>query len=158
VRDRRLRATVRPFSSDEHERPVGGEGAAPTTYSHTELVYNVLDQESIARGHTAYYLTWADEALAEGGEAFAADGVERVDQLPALARRLRSEAIASMAKAEAAFARFEFVSAAYAAQDACRAAAAYRDLALGLALGTSEIEKGTRLQDSCESAAKANAH
>jgi hypothetical protein len=134
--------------------------AAPTTYSHTELVYNVLDQESIARGHTAYYLTWADEALAEGGEAFAAKGVERIDQLPALARRLRSEAIASMAKAEAAFARFEFVSATYAAQDAWRAAAAYRDLALGLALGTSEIEKGTRLQgaDSCESAAKAHDH
>ena len=37
--------------------------AAPTTYSHTELVYSILDQENIARGHAAYYLKWADQAL-----------------------------------------------------------------------------------------------
>ncbi|HXH35705.1 MAG TPA: hypothetical protein VNJ54_15085, partial [Plantibacter sp.] len=40
--------------------------AAPTTYSHTELVYSILDQENIARGHSAYYLKWTDEALSQG--------------------------------------------------------------------------------------------
>ena len=40
--------------------------AAPSTYSHTELIYSILDQENIARGHTAYYLKWADEALVRG--------------------------------------------------------------------------------------------
>ena len=45
--------------------------AAPSTYSHTELVYSILDQENIARGHAAYYLKWADQALSEGGEAYA---------------------------------------------------------------------------------------
>jgi hypothetical protein len=134
--------------------------AAPTTYSHTELVYNILDQESIARGHTAYYLKWADEALADGGEAYVAAGVARVDQLPALPRQLRAAAIDAMEKAEKAFAKKEFVAATYAAQEAWRNAAAYRDLARGLMPGTSELEKGTRLSgaEACASAAKVNGH
>ncbi len=68
-----------------------------------------------------------------------------MNALPAEAKRLRREAVAAMEKAEAAFAKFEFVAATYAAQDAWRAAAAYRDLALGLTPGTSELEKGTKL-------------
>ena len=40
--------------------------------------------------------------------------------------------------------QFDFVNATFAAQKAWRAAAAYRDLALELAPGTSELEKGTR--------------
>ena len=67
--------------------------AAPTTYSHTELVYSILDQENIARGHAAYYLKWADQALSEGGEAYASRGVTQVGLLPANAARLRKEAI-----------------------------------------------------------------
>jgi hypothetical protein len=130
--------------------------AAPTTYSHVELVYSILDQESIARGHTAYYLRWSDDALADGGEAYAAAGLATVKQLPAAARRLRSEAIAAIADAEAKFASFDFVGAAFAAQAAWRSAAAYRDLALGLPAGTSELERGTKLAgaESCESAKK----
>ena len=118
--------------------------AAPTTYSHTELVYSILDQESIARGHAAYYLGWTDEALKEAGEAYASRGVTTVSLLPADAARLRKEAISAAKKAEDLFARFDFVNAVFAAQRAWRAAAAYRDLALGLAPGTTELEKGTR--------------
>lgn len=62
----------------------------------------------------------------------------------ATAARLRKEAVGSALKVEKAFARFDFVNATFAAQKAWRAAAAYRDLALGLAPGTSELEKGTR--------------
>ena len=40
--------------------------AASTTYAYDELKYSILDQETIARGHTAYYLTWTDESLAFG--------------------------------------------------------------------------------------------
>ena len=118
--------------------------AAPTTYSHTELVYSILDQESIARGHAAYYLKWADEALAEGGEAYFAAGRTTVGSLPSKARGLRGDAISAMAKAELAFARFDFVRATFSGQLAWRKAAAYRDLALGLAPGTSELQKGTK--------------
>ena len=57
--------------------------ASPTTYSHTELVYSILDQENIARGHTAYYLKWTDQALSEGGEAYSSRGVTQVSLLPA---------------------------------------------------------------------------
>jgi hypothetical protein len=118
--------------------------AAPTTYSHTELVYSILDQESIARGHTGYYLEWADESLAEGGEAYYRAGKTTVDLLPADARALRTTAIDMSKKAEALFAKFDFVNATYAAQAAFRAAASYRDLALGLAPGTTELEHGTK--------------
>jgi hypothetical protein len=128
--------------------------AAPTTYSHTELVYSILDQESIARGHAAYYLKWTDEALEDGGKAYVEAGKTLVSQLPADAQRLRSEAIGAIGKAEKLFAKFDFVNASFAAQRAWRAAAAYRDLARGLPLGTSEIEKSTKLQgaESCASA------
>src|SRR5690606_30613914 len=37
--------------------------ASPTTYSHVETVYSILDQESIARGHLAFYLQWTFEVL-----------------------------------------------------------------------------------------------
>lgn len=117
--------------------------AAPTTYSHTELVYSILDQESIARGHAAYYLKWADEALAEAGEAYFAAGKTTLGALPSKARALRADSISAMAKAEQAFARFDFVASTFSAQAAWRKAAAFRDLALGLAPGTSELEKGT---------------
>jgi hypothetical protein len=128
--------------------------AAPTTYSHTELVYSILDQENIARGHMAYYLKWADEALADGGEAYASRGVTQVGLLPAKARRLRSEAISFSAKAETLFARFDFINATFAAQRAWRSAAAYRDLARVLAPGSTELEKGTKKEgaEACPSA------
>jgi hypothetical protein len=128
--------------------------AAPTTYSHTELVYSILDQESIARGHTAYYLKWTDEALEDGGKAYEAAGKTTVGALPADAQRLRQEAIDASKRAEQLFAKFDFVNATFSAQRAWRAAAAYRDLARGLAPGTSELEKGTKLAgaESCASA------
>jgi hypothetical protein len=109
--------------------------AAPTTYSHTELVYSILDQENIARGHTAYYLKWADEALADGGQAYFDAGITTLSQLPAAAANLRTKAINAGKDAEAKFAKFDFVNATFAAQRAWRAAAAYRDLARGLAPG-----------------------
>ena len=118
--------------------------ASPTTYSHTELVYSILDQESIARGHTAYYLRWADEALTSAGEAYYQKGTKLVSELPSLARKLRQRAIDQSLKAEALFTRFEFVAATFAAQRAWRAAAAYNDLANGLAPGSTEVQKGTR--------------
>ena len=63
---------------------------------------------------------------------------------PANAARLRKDAIAFAAKAEKAFGKFDFVNAAFAAENSWRSAAAYRDLALGLAPGTSELQKGTQ--------------
>ena len=74
--------------------------------------------------------------------------------LPANAARLRKEAIDGQTKAEAAFARFDFVNATFAAQKAFRSAAAYRDLALGLPPGTTELEKGTKKEgaSACQSA------
>ncbi|MDQ3668814.1 MAG: PPC domain-containing protein [Actinomycetota bacterium] len=130
--------------------------AAPTTYSHTELVYNVLDQENIARGHTAYYLNWTDQALEEGGNAFYDKGLTTIASLSPEARSLRKAALDATAKAESLFAKFNFVKATYAAQTAWRNAAAYRDLALGLPAGTSELQKGTKLAgaESCPSAVK----
>ncbi len=127
--------------------------AAPTTYSHTELVYSILDQENIARGHAAYYLKWADEALVEAGDAYHAAGQTTIGSLPTKAQRLRREAVAAIAKAESAFARFDFIRATFSAQQAWRKAAAYRDLALGLQPGTSELEKGTKKEgaSSCPS-------
>ena len=128
--------------------------ASPTTYSHTEVVYSILDQENIARGHAAYYLKWSDQALSEAGDAYAANGTTLVSQLPADAARLRQEAIANAARAETLFAKFDFVNATFAAQKSWRAAAAYRDLALGLAPGTSELQKGTKKEgaSACPSA------
>jgi hypothetical protein len=130
--------------------------AAPTTYSHTELTYSILDQDSIARGHMAYYLKWADEALEDGGNAFSEKGITTVSQLPADAGAYRKQAIDSIRRAESLFAKFDFVNATYAAQSAWRAAAAYRDLARGLAPGTSELEKGTKKEgaSSCPSAVR----
>jgi hypothetical protein len=132
--------------------------AAPTTYSHSELVYSILDQESIARGHAAYYLKWTNEALTDGGVAYWQAGVKTVGALPAVARKLRDRAVTQMAKARAAFSRFEFVTATFAAQAAWRAAAAYRDLALALPPGTTEIEKGTQKEgaSACASAKEPN--
>jgi hypothetical protein len=118
--------------------------AAPTTYSHTELTYSILDQDSIARGHMAYYLKWADEALADGGQAYYDQGITTVSALPPDAAAYREAAIDRIAKAESLFAKFDFVNATYASQAAFRAAAAYRDLARGLAPGTTEIEHGTK--------------
>jgi len=128
--------------------------AAPTTYSHTELVYSILDQENIARGHASYYLKWTDQALSQGGEAYAARAVTQVGLLPKKAARLRQEAIDSSKKAETLFAKFDFVNATFAAQKAWRSAAAYRDLAMELAPGTSELEKGTKKEgaSACPSA------
>lgn len=128
--------------------------ASPTTYSHTELVYSILDQESIARGHASYYLKWSDEALSQGGEAYAANGITQISQLPAKAARLRREAISNSARAETLFARFDFVNSTFAAQKAWRSAAAYRDLALGLPPGSSELAKGTKKEgaSACPSA------
>jgi hypothetical protein len=128
--------------------------AAPTTYSHDELQYSILDQENVARGHTAYYLSWTNEALAEGGEAYSDKGVKTIGQLPGDAQRLRKTAISSMETARKKFAAFDFIKATFAAQKAWRAAAGYRDLALGLAPGTTELQKGTKLSgaSSCPSA------
>jgi hypothetical protein len=102
----------------------------------------------------AYYLKWADEALADGGQAYQDKGVSTVSALPADAAAYRTAAINQIAKAESLFAKFDFVNATYAAQAAFRAAAAYRDLARGLAPGTTEIEHGTKKAgaESCVSA------
>ena len=66
----------------------------------------------------------------------------------------RSRRSTTSKQAETQFARFDFVKATFAAQKAWRAAAAYRDLALGLAPGTSELEKGTKKEgaSACPSA------
>src|SRR6185436_8537374 len=74
--------------------------ASPTTYSHTEMAYSVLDQENISRGHTAYYLKRSDEALTDGGQAYYDAGVTTVALLPAMARKLRDRAINNTKKAE----------------------------------------------------------
>jgi hypothetical protein len=127
---------------------------APTTYAHDELTYGVLDQENIARGHSAYYLKWTNEALAEAGTAFSQKGLTTVGQLSARDQRLRTNAITSMNTARTKFTAFDFIGAAFAAQKAWRAAAALRDDALGLARGTTELQRGTKLSGaaSCPSA------
>src|SRR4051812_6571370 len=128
--------------------------AAPTTYAFDQLNYGVLDQENIARGHSAYYLAWANRALADAGVAYNASGKTLVSQLSAVDQTLRKNAIASMTAARQDFAAFDFIAAAFAAQKAYRAAAALRDDALGLAPGTTELDKGTKLAgaSSCPSA------
>jgi hypothetical protein len=78
--------------------------AAPTTYADTELTYNILDQDNIARGHSAYYLKWTDEAIQDGGRAYYDAGKQTLEDIPAEALSLRSEAFNQAAKAEAAVA------------------------------------------------------
>jgi len=117
--------------------------AVPTTYAFDELTYSILDQENIARGHSAYYLKWTDESLAEAGHAYYDKGITTVNLLPADAASYRSQAISLSKKAEKLFASFDFINAAITAQAAYRASAHYRDLALGLAPGTSELQRGT---------------
>jgi hypothetical protein len=92
--------------------------------------------------------------LKEAGDAFVAEGITTTDKLPGSARTNRQTAIDSMASAQKLFAGFDFVNATFAAQKAWRAAAAYRDTALGLPPGTSEIEHGTNVCDAgaCPSA------
>ena len=130
--------------------------AAPTTYSHTELTYSILDQDNIARGHTAYYLKWSDEALQDAGRAYYDAGKQTLASIPADAQSLRSQAISMAQKAEQAFASWDFVNAVFAAQASYRAAAAYRDLARGLPPGTTELERGTKKTgaEACPSAKK----
>ncbi len=127
--------------------------AAPTTYSHPELVYSVLDQESIARGHLSYYLVWSDEALAEVGATLLEQGVTQLADLPAEWRELRQTAIDEMATAEQLYADFDFVAATFAGKRAWLAASALRDGVLGLEPGTSEFERGTRLAPETDPAA-----
>lgn len=118
--------------------------AAPTTYAFNQMTYGVLDQENVARGHSAYYLTWTNEALVDAGNAFTAAGKTTVGQLSAADQQLRQSALLSMDSARQRFAAFDFIGATYAAQKAWRAAAALRDDALGLAPGTSELQRGTK--------------
>ena len=93
-------------------------------------------------------------ALARAARRTPSRGVTQVGLLPANAARLRQEAIDNSKRAETLFARFDFVNATFAAQKAWRSAAAYRDLALGLAPGTSELQKGTKKEgaSACPSA------
>lgn len=107
-------------------------------------------------GTSAYYLKWADEALQDGGRAYYDSGKQTLASIPPEAQSLRSQAISLSAKAENAFASFDFVNAVFAAQASYRAAAAYRDLARGLPPGTTELERGTKKTgaSSCPSAKK----
>lgn len=90
------------------------------------------------------------------GQALYNAGLTTIGQLSPEARSLRRAAIDAIEKAEKHFANLNFVKAAFAAQSAWRNAAAYRDLALGLAPGTSEQQKGTQLSgaESCPSATR----
>ncbi|HEY3543600.1 MAG TPA: hypothetical protein VGK79_13770 [Gaiellaceae bacterium] len=132
--------------------------AAPTTYAFDQLSYSILDQETIARGHLAYYLDWTREALKKGGDAFAAQGITTTTQLSSTAQRRRQKALDNMAKAQKLFANFDFVNATFAAQAAWIAAAGYEDVALGLAPGTTEVNHGTAVTDpsACPSASPSN--
>lgn len=118
--------------------------AAPTTYSHVETRYSILDQESIARGHMSYYLQWTDEALASSGIALMDRGTRTLGELTAQQRTLRSRALAASRQAEELFSRFDFVNATFAAQRAWEAASQFRDSAMGLSAGTSALERGTQ--------------
>ena len=114
---------------------------SPTTYSHTELVYSILDQENIARGHAAYYLKWSDQALPTA----ATRSLPRRTQvvlLPEAAGCARRRS--TIEAGRDALRQFDFVKATFAAQKAFRAAAAYRDLALGLAPGTTSSRRAPR--------------
>lgn len=124
--------------------------AAPTTYSHVETVYSILDQESIARGHLSFYLQWAYEALEETGAQLIAGGTTTVGQLDPEAATQRQTALERAERAQALFADFQFVEATFAAQDAWEAAATYRDLALDLEPGTTQVERGTQLGTDAE--------
>ena len=73
--------------------------ASPTTYSHVELAYSVLDQESIARGHASYYAQWAESALEDAGATFHGKGITTITKLTDRAKALRKAAIAGLAKA-----------------------------------------------------------
>ncbi|HEY1366011.1 MAG TPA: hypothetical protein VGF23_02815 [Gaiellaceae bacterium] len=132
--------------------------AAPTTYAFDQMTYSILDQETIARGHLAYYLKWAREALQDGGDAFISAGLTTTDQLSAAAQRRRQNALNNLAKAQQLFAGFDFVNATFAAQKAWIAAAAYHDLARGLAPGTTEANHGTKVigASACPSASPSN--
>ena len=99
------------------------------------------DQENIARGHSAYYLKWTNEALADSGTAFSQKGPTTVGQLSAAVQKLRKSGISSMDTARQRFAAFDFIGAAFAAQKAWRAAAFLRDDALGLAPGRPRSRK-----------------
>jgi hypothetical protein len=127
--------------------------ASPTTYSHVETAYSVLDQEAIARGHLSYYLQWAQEALEEAGLTYYAAGTTTTGDLADDAALLRASAVENIQEAQALFAGFDFVRATFAAQAAWRAAADYRDLALDLEPGTSEAERGTQDGTDAEAAA-----
>jgi hypothetical protein len=128
--------------------------AAPTTYAFDQMKYAILDQENIARGHLAYYLKWTREALKEAGDAYVAKGITTTDKLPGSSRTNRQTALDSTATAQKLFAGYDFVNATFAAQKAWRAAAAYRDAALGLTPGTTELQHGTRVSgaSACPSA------
>jgi hypothetical protein len=132
--------------------------AAPTTYAFDQLSYSILDQETIARGHMAYYLEWTREALKAGGDAFASQGITSTTQLSSTAARRRQKALDNMAKAQKLFANFDFVNATFAAQAAWIAAAGYQDVAQGLAPGTTEAAHGTKVvgASSCPSASPTN--
>jgi hypothetical protein len=127
--------------------------AAPTTYSHTETVYSILDQETIARGHLAYYLRWTEEALAEAGLALHAAGTTTLDQLDPDVRALRDQAVAAAARARELFAAFDFVAATFAAQAAWGAAAEYHDHAHGNPVGSQELLRGTGTATDADAAA-----
>ena len=125
--------------------------AAPTTYSHVELKYSVLDQDNIARGHGSYYLKWIDSALGDGDYAFVSRRIETMRQLPKAAGRARAEAIAARAEAQRQFASFDFIGAASTAARGWRAAARYVDLARQQPAGTAEEAKGTGEGGTCPS-------
>ena len=125
--------------------------AAPTTYSHSELEYAVLDQENIARGHGSYYLQWADSALGDGDDAYLQRGLDTVRQLPRASAEARAEAIARLREARRQFAAFDFVTAASTAGRSWAAGAAYLDRAKGDPPGTAEAAKGTNEGGACRS-------
>jgi hypothetical protein len=102
-----------------------------------DLGRSVVEATSYGFEHSAYYLKWANEALAEAGAAFTQKGLTTVGQLSARDQR-HSSAITSMNTARTKFAAFDFIGAAFAAQKAWRSAAALRDDGLGLAHGTTE--------------------
>jgi hypothetical protein len=127
--------------------------AAPTTYSHVETTYSILDQESIARGHLSFYLQWTFEALEDAGAAAIAAGRPTLGSLTTTEVADRALAIQRAGEAQQHFADFEFVRATFAAQEAWRAAAAYRDSVLGLEAGSSQVERGTQHGTDAELAA-----
>jgi len=132
--------------------------AAPTTYAFDQLTYSILDQETIARGHLAYYLDWTRQALQQGGDAFKAAGITTTGMLSTDAARRRQKALDNLAKAQKLFASFDFVNATFAAQSAWIAAAGYEDLAENKPAGTTEAAHGTNVVDpsSCPSASPSN--